>query len=77
MKDLLLTLLHLAEELGAQADEAITAGRLQFARPSPTLSRGFTRLDRFLAPYGLLSFYYRRGRMSGRPINRTLTPEIS
>ena len=24
-------------------------------RPSPTLSRGFTRLGRFLAPYGVLA----------------------
>ena len=27
-------------------------------RPSPTLSRGFTRLGRFLAPYGLTPALY-------------------
>ena len=33
-------------------------------RPSPTLSRGFTRLGRFLAPYGKkASGYHRQGRV--------------
>ena len=46
-------------------------GYMAQTRPSPTLSRGFTRLDRFLAPYGviggheqLLSVHHRRIRGS-------------
>ena len=33
-------------------------------RPSPTLSRGFTRLGRFLAPYDIEPFYNQRRRHS-------------
>ena len=31
-------------------------------RPSPTLSRGFTRLGRFLAPYGIVQNLFRVSR---------------
>ena len=31
----------------------MAGGYMAQTRPSPTLSRGFTRLGRFLAPYGL------------------------
>ena len=47
-------------------------------RPSPTLSRGFTRLGRFLAPYGLsLPGPGRRfqARVTGRPA-RSFTSAI-
>ena len=34
-------------------------------RPSPTLSRGFTRLGRFLAPYGFREFEAARRTIQG------------
>ena len=39
-------------------------------RPSPTLSRGFTRLGRFLAPYGV-GMSERFARISGRRNRKT------
>ena len=41
-------------------------------RPSPTLSRGFTRLGRFLAPYGMTTGRHRLNRGGHRPANAAL-----
>ena len=40
-------------------------------RPSPTLSRGFTRLGRFLAPYGVMAGTRSLAQRNREPLSHT------